>query len=125
MDTEKALENARNNQLNEYLDSQELSQKDIDLDEIEKSVISDFQDMVKRDSFEDAITWLAGSFVDEAIDNAIDDMVKRDSFEDAITWLAGSFVDEAIDNAIDIIIGKTNDYFTDLISLKAKEIKES
>jgi len=95
MDNEKALENARNNQLNEYLDSQELSQKDIDLDEIEKSVISKFQDMVKRDSF-----------------------------EDAITWLAGSFVDEAIDNAIDIIIGKTNDYFTDLIHLKAKEIKE-
>lgn len=95
MDNEKALENARNNQLNEYLDSQELSQKDIDLDEIEESVISKFQDMVKSDSF-----------------------------EDAITWLAGSFVDEAIDNAIDIIIGKTNDYFTDLIHLKAKEIKE-
>jgi len=95
MDTEKALENARNNQLNEYLDSQELSQKDIELDEIEESVISKFQDMVKSDSF-----------------------------EDAITWLAGSFVDEAIDNAIDIITGKTNDYFTDLISLKAKEIKE-
>jgi len=34
MDNEKALENARNNQLNEYLDSQELSKKDIDLDEI-------------------------------------------------------------------------------------------
>jgi len=95
MDNEKALENARNNQLNEYLDSQELSQKDIELDEIEESVISKFQDMVKSDSF-----------------------------EDAITWLAGSFVDEAIDNAIDIITGKTNDYFTDLISLKAKEIKE-
>ena len=95
MDNEKALENARNNQLKEYLDSQELSQKDIDLDEIKESVISKFQDMVKSDSF-----------------------------EDAITWLAGSFVDEAIDNAIDIIIGKTNDYFTDLIHLKAKEIKE-
>ena len=68
------------------------------VDETEKSIISEFRDIAKLDSFEDALSWLAGS-----------NFYFREPTE-------------AIDNAVDLLFGGTSDYFTTLIRLKAKTI---
>ena len=82
--------------LNKYLDEEDNRIAEIDdLERVIESVIEDFEEMAKADSF-----------------------------EDAFAWLAGSFYAEAEDNAINLMIGNNNDYFNNLFETKAKEIIE-
>ena len=84
--------------LNKYLDEEDNRIAEIDdLESVIESVISDFQEMAKEDSFEDAFAWLAGSFQDEATDNAILKIINKSN---------------------------KNDYFDILFETKAKEIIE-
>ena len=55
------------------------------------------------------------------------ELAKADGLDEACYWLAGSFVEEAIENAATMILelGSENDYFEKLILAKAEELLEA
>lgn len=63
----------------------------------------------------------------EEVEKKFLEMAKTSGLDDACYWLAGAFLDEAINNAASIIIGigGPNDYFETLIHAKAVEMVEA
>jgi len=58
----------------------------------------------------------------EDIENRFIALCDKDGVDEAIIWLAGSFMTEAFNNAGFILTGGNSDYFEHMISEKAKEV---
>jgi hypothetical protein len=83
MSNEDALERARNNQLNDYLDSQE-DKEPLDIEETEAKIIKKWLLMAKEDSFEDSLDYIAGAFYKEGLDNFLKAISDSLYFKDLI-----------------------------------------
>ena len=79
MNNEQALENARNNQQNDYLDTQEPGQESESAEDLKHKVRYTFVEIADKKGLDAACKWLAGAFLGEAISNIAVEIIESDN----------------------------------------------